>query len=269
VGVQSIEKAFDNNATAAALIGADGIGKTNSVYALAQRMIEGNTTPRLAYHQIISLNATDITSRAQGAGDLEHIMISVVNEAAQAGHIILFFDNAQLFLSDGPGSFNATQILLSIIEARATPIILAMTPHDYQNLKSQNQSLAGLLTPVILQEMNEPDVLRVLEDASVGLEYQFNVLISYEALREAYRLSGRYDQDQAYPGKAIKVLEQAVNHANNSIVSKQSVQQAIEQTYGVKTGTAAPAEADVLLNLEAKIHERMINQTHAVGVVAS
>ena len=268
-GVRAIETAFENNASAIALIGPDGIGKTNSVYALAQRLIEGNTTPSLMYHQIISLNATDITSRAHGPGDLETIMISLVNEAALAGHIILFFDDAQSFLSTGPGSFDATQILLSIIQARAVPIIFAMAPRDYQSLRSQNQTLAGLLIPVVLQELPEADVMRVLEDTAVGLEHRFPVMIAYEALRESYHLSGRYEQDEAYPGKAIKLLEQAVNHAEHTLVTKNSVQQAIEQTRGVKVGTAAPAEADQLLHLEEKIHERMINQVHAVSVVSN
>ncbi|HVA11443.1 MAG TPA: AAA family ATPase, partial [Candidatus Dormibacteraeota bacterium] len=268
-GVVSIETAFENNAEAIALIGPDGIGKTSNVYALAQRMIEGKTTASLAYHQIISLNATDITSLAHGQGELEQIVLSLVNEAGRAGHIILFFDNAQLFLSDSAGAFNATQLLISIIEAGRVPIILAMATHDYQSLKTQSQSLAGLLTPVVLQELPENDVMRVLEDTSAGLEHRFQVLIAYEALREAYQLSGRYEQDAAYPGKAIKLLEQAVNHADNKIVSKRSVQLAIEQTYGVRAGIAAPVEADALLRLEDMIHERMINQTHAVKVVAN
>lgn len=268
-GVQAIETAFENHATAIALIGPDGIGKTQSVYALAQRMIEGHTTPGLTYHQIISLNATDITSRAHGPGDLEQIMISLVNEASQAGHVILFFDNAQSFLSDAPGSFDATQILLSIIQAQSVPLILAMAPHDYQSLRSQNQTLAGLLTPVVLQELPQADVMRVLEDTAIGLEHRFHVMVAYEALKETYNLSGRYEQDEAYPGKAIKLLEQSINHAANSLVTKKSVQQAIEQTRGVKVGSTETAEADTLLHLEDLIHQRMINQVHAVDVVAS
>ncbi len=268
-GVKSIETAFDNHASAVVLIGPDGIGKSTSVYALAQRLIEGKTAKSLAYHQVISLNATDITSNARGPGDLEHMMISLVNEASHAGHIILFFDDAQLFLGGGPGSFDATQILLSVIQSRATPIILAFTPNDYQRLRAQNQSLASLLTSVVLQELPETEVMRVLEDTAVGLENQHKVLIAYEALHEAYRLSGRYEQDEAYPGKAIKLLEQAVSHSENSLVNTVSVQQAVEQTRGVKVGTAEAAETDTLLHLEDKIHERMINQSHAVSVVSN
>jgi ATP-dependent Clp protease ATP-binding subunit ClpC len=268
-GVKSIETAFDNHTSAVALIGPDGIGKSTSVYALAQRLIEGKTSRTLAYHQIISLNATDITSRAHGPGELEQIMIRLTNEASQAGHIILFLDDAQLFFGGGPGSFDGTQILLSIVQARAVPLIMAMSSSDFQRLKTQNQALASQLTPVVLQELPEEGVMRVLEDTAVGLENRHHILITYEALREAYRLSGRYEQDEAYPGKAIKLLEQAVSHSEHSTVTAKSVQRAIEQTRGVKVGTAQAAEADQLLNLEAAIHQRMINQTHAVKVVAN
>jgi ATP-dependent Clp protease ATP-binding subunit ClpC len=268
-GVKAVETAFDNHATAVALIGPDGIGKTNSVHALAQRLIEGNTVPSLAYHEIVALSATDITSRARGPGELEQIMISLHNEAAHAKHIILFLDDAQLFFSNAPGSFDGTQILLGMVQAKAVPVILAMSPSDYQRLKVINQALASLLTPVVLQELPESGVMQVLEDTAVGLENRHKVLIAYEALREAYRLSGRYEQEEAYPGKAIKLLEQAVSHSTNSVVNAESVQKAIEQTRGVKVSTAKAAEADTLLNLEDEIHKRMINQSHAVQVVAS
>ncbi len=268
-GVAAIETAFDNRASAVILVGPDGIGKTTTVYALAQRLIEGNSADSLAYHQIVELNATDIISNARGPGELEQMMLTLVNEASHAGHIILFFDNAQLFLGGGPGSFDATQILLTIVQSHAVPIILAITPSDQQRLRAQNQSLASLLTPVVLQELPETGVMRVLEDTAITLESSHKVLVAYEALHEAYRLSGRYEQEEAYPGKAIKLLEQAVSHSDNSVVDAHSVQKAIEQTRGVKAGTAEAAEADTLLNLEDKIHERMINQVHAVKIVSN
>jgi ATP-dependent Clp protease ATP-binding subunit ClpA len=268
-GVQSIESAFDNHASAIALIGPDGIGKTTSIYALAQRLIEGHTTQSLAYHQIISLKASVILSNAHGAGELERIILALANEAAHAGHVILFFDDAQLFFSSGTGSFDATQLLLPILQAGVVPIIFAMTPSDYQRLRANNATMSGLLTPVLLQELPPNDVMRVLEDIAIGIESRNKLLITYDALHEAYRLSGRYEQDEAYPGKAIKLLGQAVPHAKDSIVTALSVQQAIEQTRGVKVGNAKAAEADTLLHLEDKIHERMINQSHAVSVVSN
>lgn len=87
----------------------------------------------------------------------------------------------------------------------------------------------------------------------------------YQALKEAYKLSQRYVYDVAMPGQAI-TLEQAADYAEGSkLVSARSVQQAIEQTTGVKTAAADDsAEREKLLNLETLIHERMIGQERAV-----
>lgn len=268
-GVQAMKNAFSQGMSAIALIGESGVGKTSHVYGLAQNLLEERHDPHLEHRQIISLNASSIMAHAQQPGDLEHIMLTLLNETAHAGHIILFFDNAQLFLRNGPGSFDMAQILLPIVQAQSIQMVLAMMPYDYQQLKSTNPGFANQLTPVVLKEPSQTEVMRVLEDTTLGLEHRHKVLISYEALREAYVLSGRYDQDRAYPGKAISLLEQSLPYAVSEIVNASSVQQAIERTRGVKVGAAAPTEADELLHLEDKIHERMINQSRAVSVVSS
>jgi ATP-dependent Clp protease ATP-binding subunit ClpC len=268
-GVQAMKNAFSQGTSAIALIGDSGVGKTSHVYGLAQNLLEERHDLHLEHRQIISLNASSIIAHAQQPGDLEHIMLTLLNETVQAGHIILFFDDAQLFLHNGPGSFDMSQILLPIVQGHSIQMVLAMNPHDYQQLKATNAGFANQLTPVMLQEPAEHDVMRVLEDTTLGLEHRHKVLIAYEALREAYVLSGRYDQDRAYPGKAISLLEQSLPYAVSQVVSAVSVQQAIERTRGVKVGAAAPTEADELLHLEDIIHQRMINQSRAVGVVSS
>lgn len=268
-GVQAMKAAFAQGAAAVALIGEPGVGKTSHVYALAQLLLQEEHDRNLEHRQIVSLNPSLIISSASRSGGIEHTIVSLLAEAIHAKNIILFLDNAQLFFKNGIGSFDITQILLPIVQSRAVQLVLAMTPREYQQLKAGNATFAGLLSPVVLSEPNEADVMRVLEDSASGLEARHKVLISYEALREAYRLSGRYDQDMAMPGKAINLLEQSLSHATGNVVTAQSVQAAIEQTRGVKVSAAEPAEADQLLHLEDAIHKRMINQSRAVSVVAN
>ena len=268
-GVKAIKTAFAQGASAIALVGEEGVGKTRHAYALAQNLLAEHRDRTLEHQQIFRLNPSPIISAAQRPGDLEYLMDMLLGEAGHAGNIVLFFDDAQLFFSDGPGTFNATQILLPIIQSRSVRLIFAMTPHDYQQLRGNNPAFAGLLTPVVLQEPDEQSIMQSLEDAATRFEIHQKVLVSYPAIKEAYRLSGRYEQDMAYPGKAIRLLEQSLTHASNNVVLDSSVQAAIEQTTGVKAATAAPAEADQLLHLEDQIHTRMINQTRAVSVVAN
>jgi ATP-dependent Clp protease ATP-binding subunit ClpC len=269
-GVVAIKNAFSQGASSVALVGEPGIGKTSHVHALAQLLLAEKNDRNLEHRQIVSLNPSMILSSVRRPGDLEEIMIALLSETAHAGHIILFLDEAQLFFSNGNGSFDLTQILLPVLQSRSVQVIMAMTPRDYQQLKARSPAFANLLTPVILAEAPKNDVLRILEDTALMLEQKHRVLIPYDAIQESYRLSGRYQEDMAYPGKAIQLLEQALSYAESGgLVSVASVQKAIEQTHGVKVAAATPAEADVLLNLEDKIHERMINQKQAVTVVAS
>ncbi len=267
--VTSMRTIMQQGPSAIALIGEPGVGKTSHAYALAELLATEADDRALENNYLISLSASMIISSATRPGELEYIMSSLLDETAHAGNVMLFFDDAELFFSSGVGAVDLSKLLLPVVQAKSIHLIFAFTPHSWQTLKSTNTSLASLMTPVALTEPPETDVMRVLEDTALGLEGKHRVLITYDALKEAYRLSGRYEQEVSYPGKAINLLEQAVTHAEDGIVRELAVQRAIEQSRGVKVAAATAAESDTLLNLENKIHERMINQTHAVGVVAS
>jgi ATP-dependent Clp protease ATP-binding subunit ClpC len=268
-GVAAVQNSFAQGAHAVAMIGPEGIGKTSYVYALAQLLLEGKVVPALRYNQIFALNPAVLLSNVRQKGELEQIVLSLLSESVQAGHIILFLDDAQLFFSDGTGSIDLSQILLPIIQSGQVRLLMAINPSDYQRLKTHNAALANHISPVMLSERPQAEIMDILEDTTANLENQHNVIIAYEAIREAYRLSGRYDTENAYPGKAIALLEQSLSHAEHGVITELSVQKAIEQTRGVKAASAAPVEVDQLMHLEDLIHQRMINQTRAVKVVAS
>jgi len=251
-----------------ALIGPPGAGKTSTVYALAQRLIEGDGG-RLAYRQIYSMSAGLIISAAKQQGDIERVFLTILSEAIASGNIIMALDEAQLFFNQGTGSLDLGQVLLPLVENRRLPLILTLGPSDWQKLIATYPSLASALTPIMLTEPDEAHVIDILADTALGLENQTKTIFQYAALVEAYRLAGRYLTEEAYPGRAIKLLELASTHPVGKIITAVSVQQAVEGSLGVKVAQAQGPESSLLLNLEDRIHERMINQTRAVSVVAS
>ena len=259
---------LDSATGSVVLIGEPGVGKSALLLGLAERLLQGTASHSLKHYQIYSLSASSIISSTAQAGDIERIVMDLLSEAGHAGNIIIALDEAQLFFGQGTGAVNLSQILLPLIQSRSFKLVMALTPGDWQKIKATNSSLASLLTPLVLAEPNEAVVLRVLADRALYLE-QGKLITTYSALSEAYRLSGRYFQEESYPGRAIKLLEAALNHPDGSFISEVSVQQAIESQFGVKVQQAGSAESDVLLHLEDKIHERMINQTRAVSVVAN
>jgi ATP-dependent Clp protease ATP-binding subunit ClpC len=265
--IDAIIKSMSQATGGVAIVGNTGIGKTSVVSALAERLLSDRNVGVLKDHQIVSLNASAILSSAKN--DLERVMLTLFSEAVQSGNMIVFLDEAQLFFQEGVGSFDLSKILLPVIQNRRLRIIVAFNTTDYQRLKMTNASLANAFTPIMMTEPSKEDTFKIIEDSALTIEQRTHTIITYEAIREAYRLSGQYIQDQAYPGKAITLLEQATSYADGNVVTARSLQEAVEKTLGVKVGGVQTQEADTLLHLEDKIHERMVNQSRAVTVVAN
>lgn len=252
--------------TAVSLIGADGSGKTTLVYGLAQRLLQGRD-PHLQYYQVVSLHASMILSYSND--QLEKLMLNLFGEAIAAGNIILFLDDAELFFTQGTGSFDMSQILMPVLKNRNLKVIAAFNPIDWQHLQASRQGLTNSFTTITVAEPDQHATYAIVEDTALIMEHHNNVLISYESIQEAYRLSGQFMQEQAYPGKAVHLLEQALPYADEGVLTAETVQAAIEKTKGVKVSAAQAPEKEMLLNLEDRIHERMINQKRAVNVVAA
>lgn len=256
----------------ATLVGEVGVGKTTLVYALAQRiMTEAKKSSReLRYRQIIELNASTLLSHAKGRGDIEGLLIQLFNEAIHAKNIIIFLDEAHLFLKDGTGSVDLANILLPVLEGGALQIILSIDDQNWLGLSQSNPGLAQLMNRVVVQPLDKTDSLRVMEDQILLLEARNPVVFMHRSLTEAYSMADRFITDQAFPGKAIRLLEAAVGFPEDKhFITEKSIQQAVEKNFGVKVQVASSSEErDTLLNLEGRIHERMINQVRAVQVVS-
>jgi ATP-dependent Clp protease ATP-binding subunit ClpC len=250
-----------------ALLGEAGAGKTSITYALTQRLIEGDGG-ELAFKQVYSLSASLLVSAAQRPGELEHLFLTILSEAIASGNIILVLDEAQLFFGSGIGALDLGQILLPLVQGRRLPLIITLDPTSWQRLTATYPSLAAAMTPITIAAPSPQATLDVLADTALGLELGGKTITQYAALTEAYRLSDRYVTEQAYPGRAIKILELAYTHAEGRLVTARSVQKAVESSLGVRVAQAQGPETDLLLHLEDRIHERMINQSRAVSVVA-
>ncbi len=265
--LRQLSQAGRRNAT---LVGEPGVGKTTLVYGLAQRLIANQANNDLAYHQVIALDANNLIANAKGRGQLEELLIHLFNEAIAAKNVILFLDEAQLFLRDGTGSVDLSNLLLPVLQGGALRIILSLNDQEWLRLSQTNPGLAQLLNRVAVKPLDHDETIQVVEDETILLETRHNLIYMYQSINEAYKLADRFIHEQAFPGKAIKLLEAAANFPEAThFISVKSVRQAVEKSFDVKVQAADTAdERDVLLNLEERIHQRMINQTRAVKLVS-
>ena len=256
----------------AVLVGEVGVGKTTIVHSFAARLIDSKSpsSTNLMFNQVIALDAAHLISIAKGRGEIEQLLALLMHEAIAAKNIILFLDEAQLFLQDGTGSVDLSNILLPVLEGGALKLVLSLTDQNWLQLSQTNPGLAQLMNRVIVKPLEEDDTMQVVEDSVLLMETKHKVVYMRQAMQEAYKLANRFIHEQAMPGKAIRLLEAAAGFAEQQhFITARSVQQAVEKSFDVKVQTAdTTEERDTLLNLEARIHERMINQSRAVKLVS-
>ena len=250
-----------------ALIGKTGSGKTSLVYSLAETLLSGHGHG-LEYYKIFSVDASALVAEANRSGNLEALMVRLVNEASRAGNVILFFDDAQSFFTQAAGASDMTNIMLQILQSNAVKTVFSLQPSDWQYLTSTAPDITAHLEAMHVEEPPQELTEQVMQDQCLAIEGETSSLITYRAVREAYQLAARYTLEQAFPGKGIALLKSATAHASGGLVTAEAVQQAVESMTGVKVATAQAEERDVLLNLEEQIHERMVNQSFAVRAVA-
>lgn len=265
-------KALAGNGSASlALVGPTGSGKTEVVYALADKLMDpaSDVPVNVKYHQVFLLDASSLIAAAPGRGELENLVTHVLNEAFSAKNIIVCLDNAQLFFEEGVGSVDLTAVLLPVLQAGRLPIILTIDEQRYLQISQRSPELANSLNRVSMQQVTQPETMLVMQDRLPLIEHKNSVMFMYQALKEAYRLSERYIYDLVMPGRALRLLESAAQYSEEGVVTAKSVQEAIEKTMNVKVGVADNGEErERLLNMESLIHERMIGQNKAVTVVS-
>ncbi len=250
------------------LVGDEGVGKTTCVHALAERLLEDKTLPKnIRYNQIVELDATTLLANAKRPGELEDLMIRILNEAHRAKNITLFFDEAHAFFGANTGGVDLSHILQPVFESGSVRIILAMNPQHWQQLA--RTGVASRLKPITVPSADEDNTVAVLRDKVGVLEYRHKLVYTYQALQEAYKLGSRYVTTQSMPGAALSVLEQTATNSSQQLVTREIIQQAVEQAYGIKLQTADSYETSSLLSLEDELKKQVISQDRAINVIAN
>ena len=120
----------------AGIVGRVGMGKSNLVWNLAERLLypDASIPDNLKYKQVFKLEASTLIANSQQQGQLEDTLIRIFNEAFKAKNVVIFLDDAEMFLENGAGKVDLSGVLSQVLEAGGSQIIMAFSDQGWLKL---------------------------------------------------------------------------------------------------------------------------------------
>jgi len=241
--IQILNRRTKNNPV---LIGEPGVGKTAIAEALAQRIVDKKVPPKLFNHEIYQLDITAVVAGTQFRGQFESRMRSIIDEAKNAGNVILVIDELHMITGagDAEGAMNAANILKPALSRGEIQVIGAATLKEYRKHIEKDSALERRFQPVTVDEPTTEETLEILKVLKPYYEEFHKVSIPKETLTAAVTMSERYIHDRFLPDKAIDLIDEASSriNLNNKPLAKLEILKA--QLRGVQEEKESAVSAD-------------------------
>ncbi len=193
------------------LIGEPGVGKTAIAEGLAQLIVSNQVPDILSGKRLLTLDVSSLVAGSKYRGEFEERLKRCIADVQAAGDIILFIDEIHQLIGAGSaeGSIDAAAILKPPLARGEIQVIGATTIEEYRKRLEKDTALERRFQPIVVNEPNEEQTLRILQGLRDKYEAHHKVRFTDEALQAAVQLSTRYIQDRFLPDKAVDVLDEA------------------------------------------------------------
>lgn len=273
--IELLENALSTSSNAnALLIGPPGVGKSAVVFGLTYKIINNISVRTLNGKRVFQLSSAAIFNGIDNISQAENRLIKILENLVSYGNGILFIENIQNFFDSSNskvGAADFSDIILPYLSG-SLQIIGSVSLQGFHATIGKNQNLLSLFHKININEPTDESSELILEDISSMLQARNNAYITYEAIKAAVKTAKRYLHDIPMPEKAIQLLESAtleVVKGNQELVTRESVNKAIELQTNIPIGDTTIEENQKLIDLENQLHKYIIGQDEAISAIAN
>ncbi len=254
------------------LVGGTGSGRQAIINELAIRITHDDAPKNLFDRRLVSINVGDMLAGLKTPGELQERLQKTMDEITASKNIILAIPQMHdLIGAIENQSLSFMSFFGPVFESVDFPLIASTDEKNYHQFIEERSDLAGSFNIVKVEELSKEETFRFLMREALILEKKENIAIGHFAVKEAIDLSDRYLRNRLLPGKAYDLLTQAIEEAKiqkKNFVSREDVKASLSKATGIPIQKATQQEGKELLNLEKKLHERLIDQEPAVKAVS-
>lgn len=229
--IQILNRRSKNNPV---LLGEPGVGKTAIAEGLALKIHQGQVPEKLRNMQVYLLDMTGMVAGTQFRGQFESRLKGVIDEAVQAGNIILVIDELHNIVGAGTseGAMNAANILKPALAKGTLHVLGSTTLNEYRRFIEKDSALERRFQQVRIEEPNVEETIEILKNIRTYYEQYHHVTYSDQVIVETVTMAERYIPERFFPDKAIDLIDEAGSKSNlnqKDLVKKKELEQILEE----------------------------------------
>jgi ATP-dependent Clp protease ATP-binding subunit ClpC len=192
------------------LIGEPGVGKTNVVNLLAQKIKEKKVPRKLYNKRVISLDLGLLVAGTKYRGQFEERLKGIMGELVENPDIILFIDELHTIIGAGgaSGSLDASNMIKPALANGEMQCIGATTLKEYREHIEKDSAFTRRFQAVMVDPTSVEDTINILKQIKPIYEEFHKVKYSEDAIDACVVLSDRYITDRFFPDKAVDILDE-------------------------------------------------------------
>lgn len=254
------------------VIGEAGVGTIDLLMEINRRMKTGKSLSPVENQQMILLDTNRLFATHRDKQSLELTLIALFNEAIKAGNIIMVIENLSTFVreAEAMGVF-IPELLDPYLATPALHVVATDTPGAYHTFLEPLGGFARRFAEVLIDEPDLSSTIHVLQGIALQNENRYQTLFTYVSLKTITDAADRYIVEGVMPDKAIELLIDIATRANQNgvgVITADYVHKVVSEKTGIPTGPINENERELLLNLESRLHERVVGQQKALDAIA-
>ena len=244
------------------LVGEPGVGKTQIVEGLAQRIVERRVPQILLDKRVVTLDMGGIVAGTKYRGQFEERIKAVMNELSQSQDVVIFIDELHTIVGAGSaeGTLDASNMFKPALSRGELQCIGATTLDEYRKYIEKDGALERRFQTIVVDAPSVDETIEILKGLKTSYETHHKVSFSPEAVEAAARMADRYISDRHLPDKAIDVIDETGSRVRLSRLNPPEEIKELELEIGEITRTKDDAAENQQFEEAARLrdHERAL-----------
>jgi ATP-dependent Clp protease ATP-binding subunit ClpC len=253
------------------LVGEPGVGKQPLLVHFAHEVTAGRVYPEIEGKRVMKLEVERVLGGQLDSSQRKAALTYLLDEAHNAGDVILIIDSFDRFVSEGQDRMDLTDVFVHALTNSDFRIIADVTPEAYHQYIANNPLIVQFFEKIDMLPVGKEETLEILTEILPVFEQKH--FFRYQTLREIVDVADRYVKDKPFPDSAINILDLTVTsitpvNEGYKVVVPEDIKTIVSTRLKIPI-TLGNEEKNMLLDMERLMHERVIGQNDAISSVAN